>query len=52
ARKNGRYKVQVSYDPRDMSAIYVWDRDGDSAYKCSLLDWEIRFSGKTLDEVI
>ena len=51
ARKNGRYKVQVSYDPRDMSAIYVWDRDGDRAHKCSLLDWEIRFSGKTLDEV-
>lgn len=52
ARKNGRYKVRVSYDPRDMSSIYVWDREGDCAYKCSLLDWEIRFSGKNLDEVI
>lgn len=52
ARKNGRYRVQVSYDPRDMSAIYVWDRDGNGVHKCSLLDWEIRFSGKSLDEAV
>ena len=52
ARKNGRYKVRVSYDPRDMSSIYVWDKDGDDVYRCSLLDWEIRFSGKSLDEVV
>lgn len=52
ARKNGRYKVRVSYDPRDMSSIYVWDREGNGVHKCSLLDWEIRFSGKNLDEVI
>ena len=51
ARKNGRYKVQVSYDPRDMSCIYVWNRDGSGTCKCSLMDWEIRFSGKNLDEV-
>ena len=51
ARKNGRYKVQVSYDPRDMSAVYVWDKDGDAVHKCSLLDWEIRFYGKSLDEI-
>lgn len=51
ARKSGRYKVQISYDPRDMSSIYVWDKDGSGVHKCSLLDWEVRFSGKSLDEV-
>ena len=51
ARKNGRYAVQVSYDPRDMSTIYVWDRDGGKAFLCSLLDWEIRYSGKSMEEV-
>ncbi|MBR3187586.1 MAG: Mu transposase C-terminal domain-containing protein [Lachnospiraceae bacterium] len=52
ARKNGRYKVQVSYDPRDMSSSYVWEKNSDGGHKCSLLDWEVRFSGKSLDEVV
>lgn len=51
ARKNGRYSVDISYDPRDMSIIYVWGKDGTGPYKCSLLDWEQRFSQKSLEEV-
>lgn len=51
ARKNGRYSVDISYDPRDMSCIYVWDKQKRDAYECHLLDWEQRFSGKSLDEV-
>ena len=51
ARKNGRYPVDVSYDPRDMNVIYVWEKDGDGAVPCTLLDWEQRFSGKSLEEV-
>ncbi len=51
ARKNGRYSVEVSYDPRDMSMIYVWGKDGSGPYECSLLDWEQRFGKKSLEEV-
>ena len=51
ARKNGRYSVDVSYDPRDMSLIYVWKKDGGGTIPCTLLDWEQRFSGKNAEEV-
>ena len=51
ARKNGRYSVSVSYDPRDMQTIYVWDKDGSGPYACTLLDWEQRFAEKSLEEV-
>lgn len=52
ARKNGRYSADISYDPRDMSTIYVWDKQKQEAYECSLLDWEQRFSGKSIEEVV
>ena len=51
ARKNGRYAVDISYDPRDLSRIFVWEKDGSSAIPCTLLDWEQRFSGKSAEEV-
>ena len=51
ARKDGRYAVEISYDPRDISVIYVWEKDGDGAIECTLPDWEQRFSGKSEDEV-
>lgn len=51
ARKNGRYAVDVSYDPRNMHTIYVWGRDDSGPHECTLLDWEQRFSGKSLEEV-
>ena len=51
ARKNGRYAVEVSYDPRDMSTIYIWEKDGSSVIPCTLLDWEQRFTGKSAEEV-
>lgn len=51
ARKNGRYSVSISYDPRDMQTIYVWDKDGSGPYTCTLLDWEQRFAEKSLEEV-
>ena len=51
ARKNGRYSVSISYDPRDMQTIYVWDKDGSGPYTCTLLDWEQRFVEKSLEEV-
>ena len=51
ARKNGRYAVDVSYDPRDMGMIYVWDKKNGNAVSCTLLDWEQRFRSKSLEEV-
>lgn len=51
ARKNGRYSVEVSYDPRDVSTIYVWELGSEKAIPCTLLDWEQRYSGKSADEV-
>lgn len=51
ARKDGRYPVEISYDPRDMKTVFVWEKDGSAAIPCTLLNWEQRFSGKSLDEV-
>ena len=39
------------HDPRDMSLIYVWKKDGGGTIPCTLLDWEQRFSGKNAEEV-
>lgn len=52
ARKNGRYSVDISYDPRDLSTVYVWEKDGNGTVACSLLEWEQRFSGKSEEEVV
>ena len=50
ARRDGSYKLRVSYDPRDAHAIYVWS-DGESRPdKAVLLDWEQKFDGRTSDE--
>lgn len=51
ARSKGSYRVSVSYDPRDMGEIYVWDKTDGSPLSCSLLDWEEKYSGKQLGEV-
>lgn len=50
ARNWGRYPVVVSYDPRDMSAIYV--QDSGVWVRCELVDWEKKYAGKQLNEVI
>lgn len=52
ARAKGSYKVDISYDPRDMSNIYVRNLDGSPFEKCYLAEWENKYSGKYLDEVI
>ena len=51
ARKEGRYSAEISYDPRDMKTIYLWDQNGKDVYPCTLLDWEQRFAGKSSEEV-
>ena len=51
ARANGSFKVDVSYDPRSMSGIFV-RIPGESTYDaCSLVDWEGKYSNRRLEEI-
>ena len=52
ARAKGSYKVDISYDPRDMSNIYVRNIDDLFFDKCYLSDWEEKWKNKSFDEVI
>jgi hypothetical protein len=51
ARAKGSYRVDISYDPRDMSQIYIRNLEGTIFEKCFLADWESKWMGKYLDEV-
>ena len=50
ARRDGTYKLRVSYDPRDVHAIYVWSEGESRPDKAVLLNWEQKFDGKTKEE--
>ena len=50
ACRNGTYKMKVSYDPRDMHAVYVWPDESEKPEYATLLDWEQKFDGKSSDE--
>lgn len=52
ARSKKSYRIKISYDPRDMSNIYIYDTQTDAYDICTLLDWETRYSEKCLDEII
>jgi len=52
ARQKGSWKVTVSYDPRNVTNIYLINNDGNSFETCQLLERSKRYKGKTLDEVI
>lgn len=51
ARSKGSYRLKVSYDPRDMGKIYVWDKGNETPLSCYLLDWGKKYTGKQLGEV-
>lgn len=52
ARARGSFKMDISYDPRDMSRIYLRNV-GDTPYEvCRLANWQEKYSGKYLDEII
>ena len=51
ARRDGKsYTCRVSYDPRDVHAIYVWHDGGSKPVRATLLDWEQKYDGKSSDE--
>jgi hypothetical protein len=50
SRESGLWKVDVSYDPRNVNQIYL--RRGRSEYEvCYLLETQVRYKDKTLDDV-
>ena len=51
ARAKGSYQVDISYDPRNMSNIYVRNIGGALFERCYLADWEAKWHGKSWDEV-
>lgn len=51
ARNNGSWKVDISYDPRDMSFIYIKYEDGRKFDKCFLLEHQSRYKEKSIEEV-
>jgi len=51
ARAKKYWSITVSYDPRDMSDIYIWDGNSKQYDVCYLLDWNSKNAGKTLAEI-
>lgn len=51
ARAKGVYKTRISYDPRDMGAIFVEDPASKEMIRCELVDWESKYAGKRREEV-
>jgi hypothetical protein len=49
--KTKSWKIDISYDPRNMSMIYVRNADG-SAEPCWLSNWQEKYVGKSLDEIM
>jgi hypothetical protein len=45
------WKVDISYDPRNMSAIYVRNSGGFVEF-CRLSGWQEKYIGKSLDEIL
>ena len=52
ARSKKTWSITVSYDPREMTNIYIWDTDAKKYDACFLLDWNSKNAGKTLAEIV
>jgi len=50
ARAKGIWKVDISYDPRNMSTIYLRGADG-TVDVCWLAEWQDKYLGKCLYEI-
>lgn len=49
--KGGTWRVEISYDPRNMDFIYIRSQDGMSFEKCYLLESQERYLDKTVEEI-
>ena len=52
ARAKGSFKVEVSYDPRNMSRIYIRIPEESTYDVCFLADWEDKYRDRRLEEII
>jgi len=52
ARAKGSFRMNISYDPRNMSRIYLRLPDSTGFEACFLADWETKYHQKCLDEII
>jgi hypothetical protein len=51
ARAKGSFKVDISYDSRNMNRIYIRNSDG-SVDVCTLTEWQEKYTDKCLDEIL
>lgn len=51
ARTKKYRSITVSYDPREMTNIYIWDNDSKTYDTCNLLNWNSKNAGKALAEI-
>lgn len=51
ARNNGSWKVEVSYDPRNMNNIYLHSHGDKMFHACSLLNHQERYIDKGIEEI-
>jgi hypothetical protein len=51
ARTNGRWRVKISYDPRNMNCIYVCGDNPDEYEKCFLIESSTRYKDKAIEEI-
>ncbi|PLR75792.1 DNA-binding protein [Bacillus sp. V3-13] len=52
ARQKGSWKVEIAYDPRDMSIAYWVDSQSNEYDKCYMLEPSKRYEHSSLEEVI
>jgi len=51
ARLKGSWKVEFSYDPRNMDTIYLHTNDEKLFIPCTLVEHHSRFKNKTIEEI-
>lgn len=51
ARRNGTWRIEVSYDPRNMNLLYIKKNSGTDYEKCFLLDHQSKFRDRTFDDI-
>jgi hypothetical protein len=50
-RKQARWEVKISYDPRDLAHIYVLDESTNSYHKLILVEHLSKYAGKSIEEI-
>lgn len=51
ARQKGNWKVTITYDPRNVSYIYMWNGQDGQIEECFLLDHQERYLNKSINDI-